>query len=230
MLSACVALFSRVPGMVIRRPKFQFGRGGYGYIMLLVAFSIILSSLLSDVAPHVGVGLLAFASGLQNAMCSVFSGLIVRTTHFTGMMTDLGVLTARFIYTRGQTEERWKFKIFLPLIFSFVFGAAAGDALFYVSGFYSLYLPSAILFITAGVYLTSEAVKVAGTFLQCFLLLTFVALVLSHSHNHLTEPATLLAHSFILLASFFPPFDTSNKQKSIRDTDRPTVTQACKSR
>lgn len=130
--------------------------------MLLEAFCIILSSLLADVAPQFGVGLLAFASGLQNAMCTVFSGLIVRTTHFTGMTTDLGVLTARFIYTKGQTEERWKFKIFIPLIVAFVFGAAAGEGLFYVAGFYSLYLPSAILFITAGAYLTSEAVKVAG--------------------------------------------------------------------
>ena len=37
------------------------------------------------------------ALGLQNAMTTRFSGAVIRTTHLTGMTTDLGLLTAHWI-------------------------------------------------------------------------------------------------------------------------------------
>jgi uncharacterized membrane protein YoaK (UPF0700 family) len=36
-------------------------------------------------------GSLLFAMGMQNAMVSMISGSVVRTTHLTGMFTDLGI-------------------------------------------------------------------------------------------------------------------------------------------
>ena len=37
-------------------------------------------------------GSLLFAMGLQNALVSMVSGSVVRTTHLTGVVTDLGIM------------------------------------------------------------------------------------------------------------------------------------------
>jgi uncharacterized membrane protein YoaK (UPF0700 family) len=46
-------------------------------------------------APHLLGGLFAFAMGLQNATITKVSGAAVRTTHMTGITTDLGIEIAR---------------------------------------------------------------------------------------------------------------------------------------
>jgi uncharacterized membrane protein YoaK (UPF0700 family) len=40
------------------------------------------------------------ACGLQNAMVSTYSGAIIRTTHITGTVTDLGAMIGQ--YLRGH--------------------------------------------------------------------------------------------------------------------------------
>ena len=45
-------------------------------------------------------GSLLFAMGLQNAMVTMISGSVVRTTHLTGMFTDLGIELSSLFYGR----------------------------------------------------------------------------------------------------------------------------------
>jgi uncharacterized membrane protein YoaK (UPF0700 family) len=45
---------------------------------------------------QVGAELLSFAMGLQNGLVTRLSGAVVRTTHLTGVVTDLGIETARW--------------------------------------------------------------------------------------------------------------------------------------
>ena len=55
------------------------------------------------------VMLLCFMMGLQNAVISNISGAAVRTTHLTGVITDLGIELGRLLYwnrRRGPPVER----------------------------------------------------------------------------------------------------------------------------
>ena len=104
--------------------------------------------------------------GLQNSLVTRLSGAVVRTTHLTGVITDLGIESARwFRYWRGSLSERvhvplafgknaltrpspTKLALLLTIIGAFVLGSMAGAAASHSYGRASLYLP--VLGVVAG--------------------------------------------------------------------------------
>lgn len=73
--------------------------------------------------PLIRAPLAAAACGLQNGMTSGFPGMAVRTTHFTGTLTDLGLLVARG-YLHGV--DKWRAAVLAATVVLFVAGAALG--------------------------------------------------------------------------------------------------------
>lgn len=76
---------------------------------------------------------LLFAMGLQNSLVTRISNATVRTTHLTGLFTDLGIeLSQLFFYKNEQQTIKLKSNIRLRLrIISFFFiGGIAGGVLF----------------------------------------------------------------------------------------------------
>ena len=90
-------------------------------------------------------GLSCFAMGLQNATVTRISGAVVRTTHVTGVLTDLGIEVVQYLYwffdqVRGRSWERrgrvlkvsqrhpsaLRLALLASIFASFLFGAAAG--------------------------------------------------------------------------------------------------------
>jgi len=72
---------------------------------------------------------LLFAMGLQNSLVTMISGSIVRTTHLTGLFTDLGIeISQLFFYrTKMQKTRLWtSIKLRLSIIFFFFLGGIAG--------------------------------------------------------------------------------------------------------
>ncbi|MCA4753707.1 DUF1275 domain-containing protein [Mycolicibacterium fortuitum] len=67
--------------------------------------------------------LCAAACGLQNGMTSNFPGMPIRTTHFTGTITDLGLLLGR---SHRDGIDTWKATVLATTVVLFVGGAAAG--------------------------------------------------------------------------------------------------------
>lgn len=65
----------------------------------------------------------ASACGLQNGMTSNFSGMPIRTTHFTGTITDLALLVGR---SKRDGVDTWKATVLTTTVVLFVGGAAAG--------------------------------------------------------------------------------------------------------
>ncbi len=55
---------------------------------------------------YILLALLAMTSGLQNAMVTTAFGAIVRTTHLTGISTDLGIGLIRLISNAQKPEQR----------------------------------------------------------------------------------------------------------------------------
>jgi len=111
-LGLCVTSFcfgSFLCGLII--PKTQVHIGGKGlYGTALIAESVLLLVCYFDPDHQAAPYWAAMASGLQNAMCTMHFGAVVRTTHVTGCITDIGstagraaiLLVRRFCHKEGS--------------------------------------------------------------------------------------------------------------------------------
>lgn len=95
-------------------------------------------------------GSLLFAMGMQNAMVSMISNSVVRTTHLTGMITDLGIDLARACFTKQAIEKQLKRRLLLRLniILFFLSGGAIGALLFLKYQFHCFIIPILLLIFT----------------------------------------------------------------------------------
>ncbi|MGL5100896.1 MAG: YoaK family protein [Fusobacteriaceae bacterium] len=91
--------------------------------------------------------------GIQNGMLIKYKGIAAKTTHITGMFTDIGVYIGR--YLRGDKNEIWKMEFSLFTMLGFLFGgffaiklyATLKGDIFFVIGV--LYILLAILFFSS---------------------------------------------------------------------------------
>jgi uncharacterized membrane protein YoaK (UPF0700 family) len=97
------------------------------FIEILILTFIGLSTGLNPI--YIAYGLL-FAMGLQNALVTNISQSVIRTTHLTGLFTDLGINLSQLFFTKKKTElKRLTRIIFLKIsiiLFFFVGGVLAG--------------------------------------------------------------------------------------------------------
>lgn len=116
-------------------------------IMLLTSFS---SEILPNTpsVPIIISSALLFAMGLQNALVTRVSQSVVRTTHLTGLFTDLGIELSQFFF-HHQKEKKTQLNrsIFLKLmIISFFFlGGILGSLLYLYFQLKTLLFPLALL-------------------------------------------------------------------------------------
>lgn len=73
-----------------------------------------------------GAYLVCLGCGLQNGMCTTFSGAVIRTTHVTGTLTDIGLIIGQAIFHQRTRKHLWKLKILIPLYTCFCCGAIVG--------------------------------------------------------------------------------------------------------
>lgn len=74
------------------------------------------------------LALLSLTSGIQNATITSAFGAVVRTTHLTGLTTDLGIGLVRIftkVYRNSPIDERKATWMRLGIIFAFILGATA---------------------------------------------------------------------------------------------------------
>ncbi len=91
-------------------------RARHAVVLLLEAFLVIACSLWpqAEVTPRAQAqvaAMLCFAMGLQNALVTQAFGAVMRTTHLTGICTDLGIETTRLgfwihAYLRYQKDKQ----------------------------------------------------------------------------------------------------------------------------
>ncbi|MCB1196971.1 MAG: DUF1275 domain-containing protein [Deltaproteobacteria bacterium] len=87
--------------------------------------------------------ILAFACGSQNALFTNYSNSIIRTTHLTGLTTDLGIGLAKYFIGKKQSEKKIN-RIRIELICTFILGSIVGAYLFPAFEFYAFLIPCAI--------------------------------------------------------------------------------------
>lgn len=133
----------------------QHKRFGYAVpIISEIAILILVGSLghtydQSIIKTEYFAGSLLFAMGMQNALVSTISGYVVRTTHLTGMFTDLGIDLYTLISAPGKNVAAVRKKIILRLviIFFFLTGGIVGGYMFLKFKYFTFYLPAAVLVI-----------------------------------------------------------------------------------
>lgn len=81
--------------------------------------------------------LLSIALGLQNGSTSYYGKSIIRTTHMTGTMTDLGIMLAhKFI--KKHDIPFWRINIYLCLLLGFFIGSILGVMAFHIFSYTAL--------------------------------------------------------------------------------------------
>ena len=91
---------------------------------------------------------LLFAMGLQNSLVTTISNASVRTTHLTGLFTDLGIeLSQLFFYKLVEQRVRLlsSIKLRLTIISFFFVGGVTGGVFYTGMGSYALVFASGVL-------------------------------------------------------------------------------------
>ncbi|HRQ88055.1 MAG TPA: YoaK family protein [Bacteroidia bacterium] len=112
-------------GFVIHRPTFDFARP-YGRAVTGIGALFLVSHLLVSRTPTMAISLAAFGCGVQNSLASSFRGIVLRTTHLTGLLTDFGVNLG--MRARGFRVPLWKIAVPGLLTGAFICGGGAAAA------------------------------------------------------------------------------------------------------
>jgi uncharacterized membrane protein YoaK (UPF0700 family) len=142
-------LGASLSGFLLHGTKLELGRH-YDSALFVESGLILLSFYLLSNGNFYGHYAASAACGLQNALATTYSGAIIRTTHLTGIFTDLGIMLGSFI--RGEQFDRRKALLFALIILGFISGGAAGAVLFEALRFSALIMPACICFALAVVY------------------------------------------------------------------------------
>lgn len=125
-------------------------RSAYGLPLLLEAMLLLVFGLfgaaiglMTAVFLPLTVVLLCFIMGLQNAVITKISRAVIRTTHITGLLTDLGIELGKLLYVNRHPDQqpvranRDRLRVHGQLIASFFVGGLAGALGFKYLGYVS---------------------------------------------------------------------------------------------
>ena len=122
----------------------------YGVCLLVEAALLLLAMLSLSRGSSAGPFLASAACGLQNGMVSTYSGAVIRTTHVSGLFTDLGTMVGARV--RGHPIDKRKALLFLLLISGFILGGSVGAYSYLRWQFTALAVPASAAAATAIVY------------------------------------------------------------------------------
>ncbi len=162
VLGALGTLFAFVLGAAVTALLVNWARqhrlrSEYALPLMLEALLLLLFGLMGATLGHqtpfavpVTVLVLAFTMGLQNALVTKISAAQIRTTHMTGIITDLGIELGKMAYwnrpnplesttaeqaPRAVHANRFKLRLYSILLFSFICGGVVGALGFKYVGF-----------------------------------------------------------------------------------------------
>ncbi|MFO1460795.1 MAG: YoaK family protein [Verrucomicrobiota bacterium] len=122
----------------------------YGVVMMVEGGLLVAATAMLTHQTRWGLPAVALACGLQNAMTSSYCGLMIRTTHVTGTVTDVGVMLGHWL-RHGQIEW-WKLRFLSSLVFGFMVGGWIGALAHHRFGPGCLTLPAAGMALAGGAF------------------------------------------------------------------------------
>lgn len=145
--------------MIVQDSTLRLGRR-YGATLVLESALLFVAVPLFQKGHLAGALLAAAACGLQNAMATTYSGALVRTTHVSGMFTDLGIGLGHAL--RGMPLAKRRLLLSGLIIVSFFIGGVIGAALFAAVDYRALLLPAALTGFVGIVYGVYRHVSLSG--------------------------------------------------------------------
>ena len=149
LILASFMLGAALSGAIINGAVLRLGRR-YSVALLMEAALLLLAMYSLSHGSNAGHFLASAACGLQNGMVSTFSGATIRTTHVSGLFTDLGTMLGARL--RGHPLDTRKALLFLLLITGFIFGGSVGAYSFQHLQFTALAVPASAAIALAIVY------------------------------------------------------------------------------
>lgn len=95
----------------------------------------------SEIGRLFSLACLCFIMGMQNATITKISSARIRTTHATGMVTDIGIELGRLVFgfirpSYGVRVDKRKLRILLQLVIAFLLGGIVGAVGYSQTGFF----------------------------------------------------------------------------------------------
>ena len=161
---ACFCMGAFTSGLLVSLGRRRRFRAHYALSLMIEAILLLIFGLMGSRLQHmhrlflpVTVILLSFIMGMHNSVVTIISNAEVRTTHMTGIVTDLGLELSRLFYFNVDTNQRNKritanrdkLKLYLLILVSFFCGGVAGAIGFKQVGFKVTILLAACLFLLA---------------------------------------------------------------------------------
>ncbi len=134
-------------GLLIHHPSLDLARP-YGRTLIGIGLLFVVAAVLIVQFPVAGIALAAFACGLQNALATRYRGIVLRTTHVTGLITDFGITLGMSV--RGLDVPAWKIVVPAMLSAAFFLGGAASSAIFFFSPIDPI-LSAGLVYVAAGI-------------------------------------------------------------------------------
>ncbi len=141
-----------------KKPKYYIS---FGIVFFLILFILIggTCGFLNDFGQdsshfknYILLAVLCLVCGIQNGTITTVSKSVIRTTHLTGITTDLGIGLVRFLnqkHLHGQIHDEVKANFMrLGIILFFVFGSIIGAFVFHYFGYAGFIIPA----ISSGIF------------------------------------------------------------------------------
>jgi len=136
-------------GFIIQRQTLKLGRR-YGVALGIEGLLLAAAAACMHRQLPAGAYLASLGCGLQNAMATTYSGAILRTTHVSGIVTDLGSALGHAL--RGLEVDLPRVRLYSLVLASFFLGGILGSAVFAITGTDALLYPAALVFVVALAY------------------------------------------------------------------------------
>ncbi|MDF1815743.1 MAG: YoaK family protein [Verrucomicrobiales bacterium] len=113
-------------GYVLHHPTLEI-KLPYGRILSSFGIFLIAAHFTQPHLPLLAIAITSAVCGAQNAMASRYRGMVLRTTHLTGLFTDFGIYLG--MKMKGHHVENWKLFVPVWLTFAFLAGAVTSSTL-----------------------------------------------------------------------------------------------------
>lgn len=134
-------------GFLLHHPTLEISKP-YGRILSALGLCLITAHYGYPNFPSVSIAIASAVCGAQNALASRYRGVVLRTTHLTGLFTDFGIHLGMKL--RGHKVEGWKLLIPICITFSFLIGAIVSSACI-MNGQESWLLSAGISYLIGGI-------------------------------------------------------------------------------
>ncbi len=128
-------------GAIVQQNTLQLGRR-YGVALVLESLLLFAAVPLLDRSNVLGLYLASAGIGLQNGMVSTYSGMVFRTSHVSGIFTDLGIYLGQWL--RGLSVDTLRIRVCVLVASAFMTGGIAGALLFRLLQERSLLVPATL--------------------------------------------------------------------------------------